>query len=280
MQKTLAVILLVTMMFPIGLQVDREELAAALRNAGLLIRALLANVVLVPALGVLVVRLFHLKEPIAIGLLLMAICPGVPFVVLGGGAKKGGNLGFAVALAFILPAISVLTVPLTARFVLPGETTVAAENIIKSLVLYQLVPLLLGMLVKARTPAIAARLVKPVSLVCVVAILVVLIALAKIWFASTTAVFGSLGILAMLTLVILSLLTGWFLGGPRRSNRRTLGVGTALRNPGLAAVIATTSFGGSIAEAAVMTYLLVQFVVVMVFGTTYKPAAGDPASQS
>lgn len=275
MQKLLAAILLVTLMFPIGLQVDRRELAAVFKNAGLLIRALLANVVLVPAFGILLVRLFHLKEPIAVGLLLMAICPGVPFVVLGGGEKKGGSLGFAVALAFILPAVSVITVPLTAHLVLPGETAVATENIVKSLILFQLLPLLAGMFVSARAPAVAARLVKPVTLVCVVVILVVLVALAKIWFASTTAVYGSLGILAMLTLVILSLLTGWVLGGPERSHRRTLGVGTALRNPGLAALIATSSFGGSIAEAAVMTYLLVQFVVVMVFGMTYKPA-GDP----
>jgi bile acid:Na+ symporter, BASS family len=277
MQKILAVILLVTLMFPIGLQVDRKELAAIFKNTGLLIRALLANVVLVPAFGVLLVRVFHLKDPIAIGLLLMAICPGVPFVVLGGGVKKGGSLGFAVALAFILPAVSVLTVPITARLVLPGETNVATENIVMSLVLYQLLPLLVGMFVKARAPALAARLVKPVSLVCVVVIFVVLAALAKIWFASVTAVYGSLGILAMLTLVILSLLTGWILGGPERDHRRTLGVGTALRNPGLAALMATTNFG-NVTEAAVMTYLLVQFLVVMVFGVTYKPAAGDPQS--
>ncbi|MFY9718386.1 MAG: bile acid:sodium symporter, partial [Candidatus Cybelea sp.] len=259
------------------LQVDREELGAIFKNASLLIRALLANVVLVPAFAVLLVRVFHLKDPIAIGLLLMAICPGVPFVVLGGGVKKGGSLGFAVALAFILPAVSVLTVPLTARLLLSGETAVATENIVISLVLFQLLPLLVGMLVKARLPAIAARLVKPVGLVCVAVILVVLVALAKIWFTSVTAVYGSLGILAMLTLVILSLLTGWILGGPDRSHRRTLGVGTALRNPGLAALIATTNFSG-IAEAAVMTYLLVQFVAVMIFGITYKPAAGDPQS--
>jgi BASS family bile acid:Na+ symporter len=277
MQKILAIILLVTLMFPIGLQVDREELGAIFKNAGLLIRALLANVVLVPAFAMLLVRVFHLKDLIAIGLLLMAICPGVPFVVLGGGVKKGGSLGFAVALAFILPAASVLTVPLTVGLVLPGETAVATENIVISLVLFQLVPLLVGMLVKARFPAIAARLVKPVGLVCVAVILVVLVALAKIWFVSVTAVYGSLGILAMLTLVILSLLTGWILGGPERSHRRTLGVGTALRNPGLAALIAATNFG-SVTEAAVMTYLLVQFVVVMVFGITYKPAAGDPQS--
>jgi bile acid:Na+ symporter, BASS family len=277
MQKILAVILLVSLMFPIGLQVDREELAGIFKDTGLLIRGLLANVVLVPAVGILLVRLFQLKDPIAIGLLLMAICPGVPFVVLGGGVKKGGNLGFAVALAFVLPAVSVLTVPITASLVLPGETTVATENIVISLVLYQLLPLLVGMFVKARAPALAARLVKPVALVCVVVILVVLIALAKIWLSSVTAVYGSLGILAMLTLVLLSLLMGWILGGPERSHRRTLGVGTALRNPGLAAVIATTNFGG-ITEAAVMTYLLVQFLAVMVFGMTNKPAAGDPPS--
>src|SRR5579883_2959596 len=82
------------MMLHTGLQVNRERVRAILTNYGMLGRAFLANFVLVPIYGVLLVRAFHLSAPIATGVLLMAISPGVPFVVMSGGRQKGGEPGF------------------------------------------------------------------------------------------------------------------------------------------------------------------------------------------
>jgi len=90
---------------------------------------------------------------------------------------------------------------------------------------------------------------------------------------SVSTVYGTFGILAMLAIVVLSLLTGWALGGPERAYRRTLSIGTALRNIGLAAVIASTTFEGSVASAAVLTYLVVQVVVTGVVGVYFKRTA-------
>src|SRR5579863_2411690 len=114
--KIVAIVLLVSLMLHTGLLVNVAHLKTALRDVGLLARAFLANFVIVPLLGVLFARVvFHLSDPIATGVLLMAICPGVPFVVLSGGRRKGGSLGLAVELAFLLPLVSVVTVPITAR---------------------------------------------------------------------------------------------------------------------------------------------------------------------
>ena len=60
---------------------------------------------------------------------------------------------------------------------------------------------------------------------------------------------------------------------PERAYRRTLSIGTALRNIGLAAVIASTTFEGSVATAAVLTYLVVQVVVTGVVGVYFKRTA-------
>jgi hypothetical protein len=81
--------------------------------------------------------------------------------------------------------------------------------------------------------------------------------------------FGSFGILAMLTIVILSLATGWLAGGRRAEYRHTLAIGTALRNPGSAAVIAAT-FKSPAVQAGVATYIIVQFVIATIAGGFFK----------
>jgi BASS family bile acid:Na+ symporter len=143
--KLVALLMLVSLTFGAGLQVDFDHLVATLKNVPLLVKALIANCVIVPILGVLLVRLFALPEDIATGFLLMAIAPGVPFV-LASVRKRGGSLGLAIALAAMLPLVSIVTVPLTARFALPS--TEAAElpmgQFVVTLVLFQLLPLLIG----------------------------------------------------------------------------------------------------------------------------------------
>lgn len=266
--KIIAIVLLVSLMLHTGLQVSLAHLMTCLRNYGLLGKALLANFVLVPIYGVVLARLFHLSDPIATGVLLMAISPGVPFVVLSGGRRKGGSLGFAVELAFLLPALSIVTVPITASLVLPGAH-ISASSIVASLFIFQLVPLLIGILINERAPEAAARLRRLVGIVALIVVVTLLVLLAPRIAAAITTVYGSFGMLAMASLVILSLLTGWVLGGSERAYRRTLSVGTALRNIGLSAVIATTSFRGGEVAAAVLTYLVIQLVLVTLVGVFY-----------
>lgn len=272
--KIVTIVLLVSLMLHAGLQVNREHLVAVLKNYGLLGRAFLANFILVPIYGVLAVRGFHLSAPVATGVLLMAICPGVPFVVLSGGRKKGGSLGLAVTLEVLLQALSIVTVPITAYFLLPGSH-VDSRSIIASVFIFQLVPLLIGISLSDRAPETAERLRRILGFVVVVVLVLILALLAARIVASIASTYGSFRILAILTVVVLSLLTGWALGGSRREYRRTLGIGTTLRNVGLAGVIATTTFGGGDVASAVFTYFFVQFIVVALIGVLFARLTGQ-----
>jgi predicted Na+-dependent transporter len=95
---------------------------------------------------------------------------------------------------------------------------------------------------------------------------------------SIVVIFGTFGMIAMLTLVLLSLATGWLAGGRRAEYRHTLAIGTALRNPGAAAVIAAT-FKTPAVEAGVAVYIIIQFVVGNVAGEVFKRAALRSARQ-
>lgn len=270
--KFSAVVLLVILMFDIGLYVNRDHLRAVLKNYGLLGRTFLADFVAVPLFGVLIVRAFHLSSAIAVGILLMSIAPGGRGIVVSGGRKKGGSLGFAVALAFILPAVSIITIPLTAPLVLPN-VHIATYRLILVLTVFQLLPLLAGMWINGRAPATAARLMRPLAILLLLVLLVVAIPLLPTLVRSVGTIYGSRGIFAIVSLVVMSMIAGWLLGGPQREHRRTLGLGTALRSFAFCAAIAATNFPGTEASAAVLTYFVIQMVVTGLVGIYFQRTA-------
>jgi bile acid:Na+ symporter, BASS family len=272
-----AFVFLASLTFSVGLQVNLEHLKAVLHNYGLLSRALLANLILVPLLGVLVARAFHLSGPVETGFLLMAIAPGVPFVLMQV-RKRGGSLGFAVALEFLLPLISIATVPITATLVLsiPARAALPMDKFVETLLLSQLLPLLAGIIVGTRAPAAAARLARPAKLAAVIGVLALVVLIGPKIVASLKEVYGSNGMWAALSLVVLSLVVGWALGAPVREDRRTLAFGTALRNIGLCALIATSSFETPLVAATVLTYFVIQFALTSIVGVYFKRTAEVP----
>jgi BASS family bile acid:Na+ symporter len=273
--KVFAAVMLVSLTFGAGLQVDRDNLKASLKRVGLLGRALLANFVIVPILGVAIVKLFRLPIPIGTGILLMAIAPGVP-LVLSQVRKRGGRLSLAVELAVVLPLLSIVTVPVTAAFVLPApiKAELPLGHFAVTLVLFQLLPLILGIVVGGLLPG-AARLARPLNLVFFAAAIALLALLSRAILDGIESVYGSRGIYAMLAITLLSMAAGWLLGGPAREDRRILGIGTTLRNVGLASLIATTSLRSSQIAASVLIYLLIQFILTTAFGIYFARTAKE-----
>lgn len=272
-EKIAAVVMLVSMMLNAGLEIKVEHLLTALKNYGLVARALLANFIVIPIFGVLLARAFHLDQYVAIGFVLMALAPGVPFLVRAAGRTSGGSLGFAAALAFIMPALSIVTIPLSARFIFAAGLIAPAEvaghipfgRIAVTLVGLQLVPLLVGLLIANRAPKLVAKLRRPLMLLFVISVVALLVILGPILVKAVASVYGSRGMWAMLVLVLLSVGTGWILGGPSIQYRRTLSIATMLRNVGTCAVVATATFPKTLVAPTVLTYFIIQFLISIIF---------------
>lgn len=277
--KLISAIMLVTLTLGAGLDVNRAHLAAILKNVSLLVRVVAGNFVIVPIIGVLLGRAFFLGSDVATGFLLMAIAPGVPFLLVGA-RKKGGRLGLAVTMGLFFPLLSIVTVPLTAAVVLPPDqrASLPVAQFATTLLLFQLAPLVVGMVIARRLPAFAERLERPLKLVFLLSLVVLFVALAPRLAADVGAVYGSRGMIAMACIVILSMVTGWVLGGPEEHERRTASLGTALRNVGLCALVSTASFGAhSVVASTVLVYLLVQAVLAALLGALFKRGAGTEA---
>ncbi len=280
-EKIAAIVMLVSVMLSAGLEINVEHLLGALKNYGLFARALLANFIVIPIFGVLLARAFHLDQYIAIGFVLMALAPGVPFLVRAAGRTPGGSLGFAAALAFVMPALSIVTIPLTARFIFAAGLIAPADvvghipfgRIAVTLVGFQLAPLLVGLLIASRAPKLAIKLRRPLLLLFVVSVVALLVILGPTLVKAVASVYGSRALWAMLVLVLLSVGTGWILGGPSIQYRRTLSIATTLRNIGTCAVVATATFPKTLVAPTVLTYFIIQFLISIIFRVYFHRGA-------
>ena len=271
-EKLAVVVFLACFMLLAGLQCDFAELREAFASPGRLLRIFAANFVAVPLIGFIVVRLFQLDEFVATGILLMAISPGVPFLPLIAGTKKGGSAGLATGLAVILPAVSIITVPITAPLVLPADAAahITLASFIVSLLLIQLLPLCVGLFIRARFDKIAPTLTKLVAIVLIVAAVVVLFYLVPQMGKAFAAVYGSRGLMESLLIIVLCAGVGWLLGGKTAEYRVTLSISTIMRNIGLATLIATENFHDTVAGAVVLAYFVMQFIFANVIGMYFK----------
>jgi BASS family bile acid:Na+ symporter len=263
----LAAITLMEMMVSIGLSVGVGQVIGVAGDWRLLLRAALANYVLVPAAAVCLLLLFRARPMVAAGFLIAAVCPGAPF-----GppftALARGNVATAVGLMVILAASSALVAPLLLRVLIPvtcGDQVAGVNTgrMIGILFGAQLFPLCIGLAARHWRAAVAEKLAKPsrrLSALLNLATLGLIICLqfrllAEIRLAAWTG---------MLALLAASVAAGWLLGGAQRGNRTAMVMATAVRNVGVAMVIATGSFAGTAAVTAATAFGVFQTIVMAV----------------
>jgi len=257
----LVAVTLIEMMFATGLSVRLADIAGAATDRRLVLRAGLANYVTIPLVTVVLLRLLDSDATVAIGLLILAVCPGAPY-----GppltALAGGTTALSIGLMVVLASSSVVVAPLLLPALLPltaagADVRVDPFGILFTILATQLVPLCCGLGLNCRRHALAARLLGPA------------VALGKVLNAAMLAlVLGSYwpqllevrlaAVLGMLTLLGFSLLCGWLAGGAPDADRRAVALTTSIRNVGLGIGVTATAFAGTSAVTAVLTYGLVQ----------------------
>jgi len=265
----LTYVFLVSAMLSIGLEVTGRQVLGTLGNASLMGRALVANLVVMPALGLALVRLFPMSPDVAAGLLILAAAPGAPFAVQFTGKAKGA-VAFAAALLLALTLVALLVTPPLSGFLLGADTSLRlpAGRVARAALLYLVLPLLAGFALQRWAGALAGALRKPVALCAALSFPAVILLTMTVKSAATRAI-GLSAVAALLLLVVGGMLLGWLLGGPDTATRRVLATGTGMRNAVVALLIARTSFPGSDVDLAVLAFSALMVPPNLVF-TLYQ----------
>jgi BASS family bile acid:Na+ symporter len=157
----LVVLFVVTNMLSLGMSMSIKEIVAPLRDVALTLKALIANFVLVPLGAYLLARLLQLEHEATIGFILIATAAGEPFVTKLGQLSKA-DPAYILALLVMLQVVSVVYMPVTLPLLLPG-VTVSPWDIAKPLIFLMLVPLAIGLGVKATREKVARLLCSPLD---------------------------------------------------------------------------------------------------------------------
>jgi BASS family bile acid:Na+ symporter len=254
-------VFLVSSMSGIGLGLTVQQISAPLKNAKLVILAVVANFIIVPLLAVGIARLFRLEEPFALGLLLLGLAAGAPFMPKIAAVAKG-DLALSVGLMVLLMVGTTVFLPVALPRLVKG-VQVNPWKIAQFLGLLLLLPLIAGLIVKARSASIAARLRPVIERVSTVALLVMLVLIIALNFQGVLRIFGTGAIAAAMLFAVLSALTGWVLGGKDTAQRTVLGLGAGLRNIPAALIVSVQNFKDPNVSVMVIVTTLVGILILV-----------------
>src|SRR6476619_8216679 len=218
----------VSSMLAMGSGLTIRQIIEPLRNARLVLLALLANFVLMPLVALALAKVLWLDNPFAVGLLVLGCAAGAPFLPKLAELATG-NLAFSVGAMVLLMVVTVAYLPIVLPLLLPG-VTVQPWDIARSLLLLMLLPLVIGLALKARYADLAAGVKTVLAWISNVSLILLVALITAANIDKVLQVSGTLGILAGLLFIALGLGTGWLLGGSSPDTKRVMALGTGQRN--------------------------------------------------
>jgi BASS family bile acid:Na+ symporter len=255
------VVFVVSSTLGVGLRLTVGQIAAPLRNGRLVALSLLANFVVAPLVAIALAKVLGLDEPLRVGLLLCGLAAGAPFLLKLADLAKG-NMPFAVGLMVVLMVITVGYMPIVLPLLLEG-VSVDPAKIAKSLIVLMLIPLAVGLAIRAWQPTVAERINSVVAPVSSISMILVVTLTTAGHFKSVLSVLGTFGILAAVLFTFLCIAAGWVLGGPAADTQGVLALGTAQRNTAAALVVAGQNFDDPTVVVMITVVMIVAFAVLM-----------------
>lgn len=266
---------LAVIMFSLGIGLTVQDFTRVAQQRRAFAVGALAQVVLVPVIAYLVVILFGFSGELAVGIMLLAFCPGgVTSNMLS--RLSLGDVALSVSLTAVISLVSILTVPALAawsvvHFMGQDAPDVSVAGLSLAVFLITTLPVALGVALRHRAPDRADRIEPALSVLATVLFaLIVLAALASNWglFVENLPVLGPALVLLTAALIALGLAVsaaaglGW-------KDRKTIAVEAGIQNATLAIALGTLitgqAEGFSAMELPPAVYGITMYLVALPF---------------
>lgn len=265
-------IALAIIMVGIGLSLTAKDFTVQTRAPWPTIVGLVGQLVLVPLVGIGVALLFDGLTPLlALGLVLVAASPG--------GATSNlitylarGNVALSIILTAVASVAVILSLPLwfdIGARIIPGaaefEVSVPLVQTFGLLLGVILIPVVLGMLIRARKPALADRVESFVGLVGVIVLVALIVGIVlgeRDRIVDLVVAVGPAVIVLNLAVIVLGGLLAWAcrLG---RAEQIAIAVEFSIKNTTLSMLIAFTVIGNEEVGLAAAVYSLVMYLTMI-----------------
>jgi BASS family bile acid:Na+ symporter len=265
----------VVYMLSVPLETTRGEIIKTLGHWNLTGRALLANFIIIPILGIGIAQFFDLPPDIKIGFLLLAMAPG-GLLALQFARVSNGNRVFAVALLFIFCLLAILVTPglVLLFFYREGAGQLPFAWLILMLLALIVVPALVGRGLQRLIPQQAPKLGLWLGRLSIV-ISIIAAVMAGRYKSPAIKLVGTNGIEAIIILILYSWVVGWLLGGPEIRNRKVLAISSSMRNVGVCLPLASNYFAGTDVFIPILAFSGIMIPMNMVFALVTGRALRD-----
>ena len=259
-------------MFGMGMSLAPKDFNEVFLHPKAAFIGIIAQMVMLPLLAFAILKLYGFTGPLAVGLMILALCPGGTTSNLYTYLAKG-DVALSVTLTSVVSLIAPFTVPVLIVFfmnLLMGEASEFELPIVSTiiqLVAITILPISLGMLVNKFKPVFAQRAEKPMKIFSVVFLFIIVAGIIANNSEHMVSYFMQTGA-AVLTLNIACLIMGYLIARGLKLNiaqGKAIAIEVGLQNGTLAIVIALTLIENTEMAIASTMYSLLMFVTGAVF---------------
>ena len=272
---------LMIIMFGMGLSLTNEDFKRVARNPKGVVLGLLNQLIFLPIIGFILVSTLNLKPEIAIGIMILAACPGgATSNVIAHLAK--GDTALSVTLTAISSIITIITIPFIVKFALVRfsgegvEVTLNVLQMIGQLLMIVIVPVFLGMFIRAKATNFALKMGKPVQIASVILLVLIITGILIKEKHNIVPYFKQAGVPTTL-LSVISMVLGYITASSfklRKPQAISIAVESGIQNSGLAITIAVVTLQNTALGIAGAIYTLVMYLTaffIIVYGRYNKP---------
>jgi len=279
--KIVAPLSVALIVFAEALGIAPKQVVAFFKDRPLvMLRALVATLILVPAAALGLILLLEPAPAVGVALAILVACPPAPLMIKSATKTGGGDAAFIASLHLSLAALAVVTVPAVLNVLavpLGFSASVDPASLLSILAKSILLPIGLGLTVRALFPAWAEAFAALLGKVGSVGLLVVLIAiLAALYPALLNMDAWSYAVIAVVSVAGLAI--GHLLGPQNGEEKTVLAVECAVRHPGLAIAIGATNFTSQRALEVLLPCVLTFIVIATAYLVWRGRSAQRPAA--
>lgn len=269
---------LIIIMFGMGLSLTLSDFKRVMVYPKAMIIGQFCQIILLPLIGYTIAVYLDLSPTTAIGVMLLAACPGGPTSNMLTYMAKG-DLALSVSLTAVSSILTIFTIPIVVQFALEKFSdqnlmvTVDALTMVQQLFVIVLIPVGIGMIVKAKSPAFATKMDRPVK---IASALIFILVILGVMFSIKDVLMDYMkeaGLPAIL-LNVSTMTIGFLLAVVFRLSRKqaiTISIETGIQNGTLAITLATIALNNAEYSIVPAIYGLLMFVTASIIIFIRKP---------
>lgn len=257
---------LIIIMLGMGLSLVIDDFKRIFLYPKAIFVGLFNQLIILPLIGFALVSIFPLHPDIAIGIMILAACPGGPTSNLISHLAKA-DVALSVTLTAITSFVTILTIPFIVNFALVhflDEGQIIKLNVFETIIqifAIIVIPISLGMLIRRYKEDFAKRMAKPVRTASGVVIALVIVGILIKENEKIISFFQQAGIVA-LSLNAATMLVGYFtsvLFKIKNEQALSISIESGIQNGTLAISVAVVLLGSTAFSVAPAIYSLLMF---------------------